>query len=72
MNYFSDFWNINDLIRVIVTFIYCFIRLDPFGLLPRWSESYLLIRAVQFGEPHVETEMILRNIQGANTTQVQW
>ena len=31
LNYFSDFWNLNDLIRIILIWTYCFCRLNLFG-----------------------------------------
>ena len=62
MSYFSDFWNINDLISVLITFIYCNLRLNLFGTSPKWAGNFILIKNIEFGESHLESEIILDNL----------
>jgi len=62
LNYFNDFWNINDLIRVILTWIYCALRMDIIGD-GQWGGNFLLINDIEFGETHVESEILLDNFK---------
>jgi len=64
LNYITDFWNINDLIRLLVTCIYCYLRLNIFGT-NSYDKSFILIKNIGFEETHIESEIILDDLENS-------
>jgi len=56
IDYLGSFWNVNDLVMIILTWTYCSLRLGT----EKYRGGFLLIRNIEFNEEHLETEIALK------------
>ena len=54
-DYLGDFWNCNDMLMIISTWLYVGLRLGT----STFNGNFILIKDAQFTDEHLENELIL-------------